>query len=412
MCDVISQALAMSESTATSRRTLLRGAGVAAVASAVALGAGPASAAAPRPASRRRNRQRTRLVLLGTAGGPPQLDGARYGVSTAVAFEDRYYLVDLGLGSAVRLAQSSLRGDSDLGSSLAHARAILFTHMHSDHLADWPALYAMGGMNKVGRTLGAIDVFGPGNRGTLPRLFPPGRPEPGLYNPDDPTPGITGMTHHLRNAWAADFNDRARDANFPSPDELFRIHDIDLEGIWHVDPEGRPPILDAPLDILDDGEVRITATLADHHPTAPAFAYRIETPDGSIVVSGDTGVSTNVVNLARGADFLVHEVIDPAFVDRLVATVPPAAADALREHLLSSHTSINEVGRDVAEPAGVKNLVLNHLIPADSPERRWRQAQRGFSGRLIVGSDLMELGLGPTWTPRASTPRQSSSGDF
>jgi ribonuclease BN (tRNA processing enzyme) len=191
------------------------------------------------------------VVLLGTAGGPPQLDGARYGVSTAVAFEDRYYVVDLGLGSFVRLAQSSLRGESDLGSSLAQARAILFTHMHSDHLADWPAVYAMGGMNKVGRALGAIDVFGPGDRGTLPRLFPPNRPEPALYNPEEPTPGITGMTRHLRNAWAADFNDRARDTNFPTPDDLFTLHDIDLSSTWQIDPEGRPPVLAEPLHVLD-----------------------------------------------------------------------------------------------------------------------------------------------------------------
>jgi ribonuclease BN (tRNA processing enzyme) len=94
----------------------------------------------------------------------------------------------------------------------------------------------------------------------------------------------------------------------------------------------------------------------------------------------------------------VHEVIDPVFVDQLVATVPPAAQGPLRDHLLSSHTSIERVGRDVAEPAGVKHLVLNHLIPATNPERRWRAAQRGFSGRLTVGADLMELGLGPRWS--------------
>ena len=59
-----------------------------------------------------------------------------------------------------------------------------------------------------------------------------------------------------------------------------------------------------------DGEVQVTATLVDHHPTAPAFAYRIDTPDGSVTVSGDTTVSQNLIDLAKDTDYLVHEVID------------------------------------------------------------------------------------------------------
>jgi ribonuclease BN (tRNA processing enzyme) len=77
-----------------------------------------------------------------------------------------------------------------------------------------------------------------------------------------------------------------------------------------------------------------------------------------------------------------------------VATLPATIGEPLRAHLLESHTAIDRVGRDVAEPAGVRNLVLTHLVPAENPEGRWQQAARGYSGRLVVGRDLLELAVG------------------
>ena len=105
-------------------------------------------------------------------------------------------------------------------------------------------------------------------------------------------------------------------------------------------------------------------------------------------------MSRNLIQLAQGTDYLVHEVIDPAFVDRLVATLPAEIAPAVRQHLIIAHTTIEQVGRDVAEPAGAKNLVLTHLVPGRNPRGVWQQAGRGYSGRLIVGEDLMELEVG------------------
>ncbi|WP_051338490.1 hypothetical protein [Streptomyces flavidovirens] len=142
------------------------------------------------------------------------------------------------------------------------------------------------------------------------------------------------MTGYLRQTFANDFNDRARDSNFTSPDALFSVHDIDLSGTWTIDPQGKPPRLASPVPVWEDADVQVTATLVDHHPTAPAFAYRFDTPDGSVVFSGDTGVSDNLIDLAQDADYLVHEVIDPVFVDQLVATLPAEIGDPLREHLL------------------------------------------------------------------------------
>ncbi|MFD1211414.1 MBL fold metallo-hydrolase [Arthrobacter sp. GCM10027362] len=105
-------------------------------------------------------------------------------------------------------------------------------------------------------------------------------------------------------------------------------------------------------------------------------------------------MSANLIDLARGCDYLVHEVIDPQFAEKLTAGLPPEIGGPLKQHLLQSHTTIEQVGRDVADPAGAKNLVLSHLVPSNNSVHGWRQARKGYSGKLIIGEDLMQLGPG------------------
>jgi ribonuclease BN (tRNA processing enzyme) len=130
----------------------------------------------------------------------------------------------------------------------------------------------------------------------------------------------------------------------------------------------------------------------DHPPVVPAFAYRFDAADRSIVISGDTTPSDNVISLAKGADVLVHSVLYVPAVDRLVARVPNASA--LKASIIAHQTSAEDAGR-VAQAAGVKTLVLSHLVPADDPsvtERMWIDAARThFSGTVIVGRDLLEI---------------------
>jgi ribonuclease BN (tRNA processing enzyme) len=120
--------------------------------------------------------------------------------------------------------------------------------------------------------------------------------------------------------------------------------------------------------VMRDDNVRVTCALVDHPPVVPAFAYRFDTADRSIVISGDTNRSENLIKLAQGADVLVHE-----------ALYVPAVEDCGR----------------VATAAGVKTLVLSHLVPADDPtvtEQTWLDAVRPhFKGQIIVARDLMEI---------------------
>jgi ribonuclease BN (tRNA processing enzyme) len=112
----------------------------------------------------------------------------------------------------------------------------------------------------------------------------------------------------------------------------------------------------------------------------------------SIVISGDTAPSDNLVRLARGADVLVHSVMYPAAIDRLVGRVPNATR--LKESIVAHQTSAEDAGR-IAQAAGVKTLVLSHFVPADDPqvtERMWIEAARSrFRGTVILGRDLLEI---------------------
>ena len=114
--------------------------------------------------------------------------------------------------------------------------------------------------------------------------------------------------------------------------------------------------------------------------------------DDEIVLSGDTNYSEAVVKLAKGADLLVHEALYVPGVDAMVKRVPNASS--LREHLLASHTTTEDVGRVAAE-AGVKKLALSHLVPGDDPsitDEMWLEGVRKhYKGDVVVGKDLMVL---------------------
>ena len=143
---------------------------------------------------------------------------------------------------------------------------------------------------------------------------------------------------------------------------------------------------------MKDDNVKVTATLVHHPLVVPAFGYRFDGPDRSIVISGDTGRSDALVRLAQGADVLVHEALWVPAVDQIVGSVTNAST--LKKHLMASHTSAEDAGR-VAQAAGVKTLVLSHFVPADDPQvtdRMWIEAaQSRFTGKVILGQDLLEI---------------------
>ncbi len=386
---------------ALSRRGLLKaGAGASLAALTLMLGGAPVAAAtAATGADDAALDFDTRLILLGTAGGPAWFPGSsRHGIASALQIRDLTYMVDCGDGAARQLATALMRANPGAHpfQLLEPLRALFFTHLHSDHVVDYNNLLLQGWTAGVGRRQ-PLDVLGPGPRGELPPVFQvPGRPrpEPAVVFPEAPTPGTVQMTDGIFRAFATDLNDRVRDYLWPDVRTLVHAQDIALPTIAGFVSANTTPTPDMePFVVWSDANVRVTATLVEHAPVFPSFAFRFDSEQGSVVFSGDTGPCQNLVRLARNADVLVHEVIDAAWVDKLFPPPLDEATQALKHHLLSAHTSIEDAGR-IAEQAGARTLVLSHVIPHNVSDDRLRLASRYYSGRLVPGHDLAAIGIG------------------
>jgi ribonuclease BN (tRNA processing enzyme) len=179
---------------------------------------------------------------------------------------------------------------------------------------------------------------------------------------------------------------------------VFELHQFDIE--TRIQDEKRVPlapqvrakdVTESGL-VVDDGRVRVRAALVSHPPIEIAFGYRFDTEDRSIVISGDTAFSKDLLELARGADVLVHEALYLPGLERTAAQV--ANAPGLLEHIVRSHTTVEDAAR-LASEAGVKTLVLSHLVPSDDPlvtEADWLSAaKRHFAGEVVVARDLLEI---------------------
>ena len=280
---------------------------------------------------------KSRLILLGTSGGPtPKAN--RAGCAQVIVVNDHAYVVDCGNGVARQMILAKLK--------LATIRNVFLTHHHSDHNADYGNLLLLAWATDLNQR---VDAYGP--------------------------PPLKDMTRLFLELNDYDIRIRMLDEGRPPLQALIFPHEFSAGGL-----------------VMQDENVKVSAALVDHPPVEPAFAYRFDCPDRSIVVSGDTRPSENLIDLARGADILVHEVMHLPSIDALLATEPNAKT--LRQHLVASHTTTEQVGR-VATEAGVKTLVLSHLVPGGYPfltDEFWYDAVRPhFSGNLIVGRDLLEL---------------------
>jgi ribonuclease BN (tRNA processing enzyme) len=369
--------------TPISRRTLLGSTAAAGVGITTASGA-PAEAAAgsrrPWLPTRAHQPTRSELILLGTSGGPPP-DYVRTGISSVLTVGGRNYVVDAGRSSVTQYLNAGLL--------FGRLDSMFITHLHADHIADYYNYFLLGGnvTNDENDNLsGPVHVYGPGPAGALP---PPVQPDATTVAPSDPTPGIADLTAKLTEGYAYSHNIFIRETAIRDVRTLLDVHEIGIPQVG-ASPLGDTAPTMEPFDVMEDDRVKVTAILVPHGPVFPSFAFRFDTDDGSVVFSGDTRASDNVVRLARGADFLVHEVLDLEFYEQLGVPAP------LLEHFKVGHTLTTEIGA-LAERAGVRTLVLSHLVPSNpallSDRAYRRKCSVGFSGRVHVGNDLDRLAL-------------------
>lgn len=280
---------------------------------------------------------KTRLILLGTGGGPRPRKASSASAQVIIS-NNRAYVIDCGNGVARQLVFADV--------PLPTLRHVFLTHHHSDHNADYGNLIWLAWASGLSTR---VDTWGP--------------------------PPLAKMTRLFFEMNAYDIDTRIANEGRVPLLPLVHVHEFREGGV-----------------VMHDENVRVTATLVHHPPVVPAFAYRFDGADRSIVISGDTTPSDNLVKLAAGADVLVHSVLYVPAVDRLVARVRNATA--LKASIIAHQTSAEDAGR-VAQKAGVKTLVLSHLVPADDPEvtdQMWIDAARThFRGSVILGKDLLEI---------------------
>ena len=295
----------------------------------------------------------TKLYILGSRAGP-SVGGAQYMTCYAVVIGDKVYVVDCGYGASEQLVRAGLR--------LQDIRNLFITHNHPDHNIELGTLIYFAWYAGLTRPL---DVYGP--------------------------PPLKTVLDAYMQALKPDVD------------------------VW-LDDIGHPPMgpvtaheLSGPQAVMDDGTVKVSCTLVKHTPIFKSLGYRIDAPGRSIAFSGDTSPMESVVQLAKGADVLVHEAIylnpnqpaaragqaGDARIDTGDRRGSAIAGDPqkLLEHVISSHTPAEEAGR-IAQEAGVRTLVLAHtvsLMPGVTDGMWIAAARKHFSGEVIFAHDLMVL---------------------
>lgn len=281
-----------------------------------------------------------RLILLGTKGGPSLRSGlVRLPTSHALIAGGHLYVIDAGYGVSGRLVTAGL--------PLEAIRRIFITHHHSDHNLELGPLVYNAWVNNLAHT---IDVHGPSP--------------------------LAAVMRDLLSAYRFDIETRMADEGMADLRQMVRTHDYS-EGVV----------------VAADG-LTVTALRNVHPPIIESYALRFAAGGKTIVFSGDTAYLPALGDFARGADILVHEVMHGPGMAGLVARNP--RAKTLMAHLVASHTQTADVGR-IATAAGVRRLVLSHLVPGDDASLTddiWRRdVGQTFAGEILVGHDHMIVPL-------------------
>ena len=276
-----------------------------------------------------------RVTLLGTGNPRPLLE--RFGPSILVEMDQERLLFDVGRGATQRMFEK--------GVSLAVVSEVFLTHLHSDHVVGLPDLWLTGWIFQRTR---ALHVRGP--------------------------PGTREMVGHLSRAYAFDVHAR-RDLDEHLPAEGAEIQGEDLvPGVVH----------------RGDSMI-VTAFEVDHGPVKPAFGYRIEGGGRSVVLSGDTRPSENLMRHAQGTDLLIHEVA--------AATEEHIRGSPIALQVLAHHTSPEAAG-EVFTRVAPRLAVYSHIVLLGglTEEDLLTRTRRTYAGPLAVGQDGMVLSVGDTVT--------------
>ncbi len=276
--------------------------------------------------------QAIKVTLLGTGSPLPRMD--RFGPSILVEAGKEKLLFDCGRGAAQRLNQLKV--------PFPDVTALFLTHLHSDHVVGIPDVWLTGWIR--GRKA-PLRVWGP--------------------------PGTKNMMTHLAQAYEFDIHIR-RDVDEKFAGAAVEVVAKDIgEGV-----------------VYESNGVKVTAFTVDHGVVKPALGYRVDFDGHSVVLSGDTRYSENLVRFSQGADVLVHEVID---AEAFRAQAPFLNAEQVK-NVIAHHTT-PELAGTVFTKVKPKLAVYSHIVPGDTPNVI-PLTRTTYSGPLEMGEDLMVIEIG------------------
>ncbi len=273
---------------------------------------------------------KSQIVFLGT--GNPNADPDRSGPALAIVVNDTPYLVDCGAGVVRRAAAAHRNGIAAL--EVENLKHLFVTHLHSDHTLGYPDLILTPWVLERDAPLA---VYGP--------------------------KGIAAMTDHIHKAYAEDIQMRR--------EGLEKANAVGYKVDVHEITAG---------EIYKDENVTVHAFPVRHGSWKHAFGFRFETPDRTIVISGDTAPSETLVEQAKGCDVLIHEVYSVFGF----GTRPPV----WQKYHESFHTSSIELA-EMATKAKPGLLILYHQLLWGVGERQLLNEVRGFyDGKVVSANDL------------------------
>jgi len=273
----------------------------------------------------------TEVVMLGT--GTPQPDAHRAGAGTAIIYNNEAYLFDAGSGVLRRAIEAWEKYDLEALYPL-NIKHLFFTHLHNDHTID----YVEFAGTYWWRRKEPLNVWGP--KGIKQTTF--------------------GMYSHM----AKDIEIRSAGYQPVINGDGYQANVTTIE----------------PGVLLDDGKIKIEAFDVPHGEIKPAYGFRITTPDKTIVISGDTGYSEKMKDVAKGADILIHETISSVGLNE--------QTPFWQQYHSSSHTPTDDLAR-IATEAKPKLLVLYHVLLMGQKEQAvLKEVTSQYSGKVVFADDL------------------------
>lgn len=282
----------------------------------------------------------TRIVITGT--GTPVFEPGRAGPGVAIDYNGRVFQFDVGRGTVLRMAEAAL--------DILSVEAVFLTHTHSDHVVGLSDLLMSYWLEDV-----PFDTYRP-----LP-VFAAGTM-------------AASLARSLMDPWSDEVAMRQEQSGHPH-DARPRVIEFDA-----------PP--EPELVYQEDG-IEVRAFAVRHEPVPDAVGYRIDTPDGSVVITGDTRVCDEIEQAARGAGVVIYEAFSRGSIPEGLLSDP--------DRLAAYHADTTEIGASVAR-LETAHLLLTHLIPPPRTEAD-RQVfvdeirRGGYTGNVMICDDLFELTL-------------------